>query len=144
MEIKSKHNIYGWKNRFHIKNLNITEDKSWKEIKKKILYSVPVNAKIILENYSVPVIINQYYREYFISSDKKFRITIDRNHKNFSQINRFKPNLSKNSELFNSLVLEVKFDKEDEINLKNLLSDIPIKYGKNSKYINGFRSSYGL
>jgi hypothetical protein len=144
VEIKSKHNIYGWKNRFHIKNLNITEDKSWKEIKKKILYSVPVNAKIILENYSVPVIINQYYREYFISSDKKFRITIDRNHKNFSQINRFKPNLSKNSELFNSLVLEVKFDKEDEINLKNLLSDIPIKYGKNSKYINGFRSSYGL
>ena len=144
IEIKSKYNIYGWKNRFPIKQLNISENKNWKEIKKKLLDSVPENAKIILNNYSMPVIINQYLREYFVSADKKFRITIDRNHKNFSQINRLKPNLSKNSELFNNLVLEVKFNKEEETKIKNLLSDIPIKYSKNSKYINGFRSSYGL
>jgi hypothetical protein len=144
VEIKSKHNIYGWKNKFPIKKLNISENKSWKEIKKKLLDNVPENVKIILQNYSVPIIINQYLREYFVSSDKKFRITIDRNQKNFSQINRLKPNLSKNSELFNNIVLEVKFYKEEENKIKNLLSDIPIKYSKNSKYINGFRSSYGL
>jgi len=43
-----------------------------------------------------------------------------------------------------SLVLEVKFNKKEENQVKDLLNSIPIKYSKNSKYVNAVRISYGL
>jgi len=144
LEIKSKDNIYGWKDRFPVNKIEVSENKSWKEISKRIINGVPNNIKILLKEYSVPVIINQYCRKYFVTSDGKFRVTIDRNQKNYDQLNRSKPNLSKNCELSDNLVLEVKFNKEEETQLQNLLSEIPIKYSKNSKYVNAVKNSYGL
>ena len=144
LEIKNKHNLYGWKNRFPIQDLKISDKGKWKNIIKKLTESVPDNVKILLKRYTVPVVINQYYRSYFVSNDKKFRITVDRYQKSFNQINSSSINISKNCDMSDSLVLEVKFNKKEENQVKDLLNSIPIKYSKNSKYVNAVRISYGL
>ena len=95
----NKHNLYGWKNRFPIQDLKISDKGKWKNIIKKLTESVPDNVKILLKRYTVPVVINQYYRSYFVSNDKKFRITVDRYQKSFNQINSSSINISKNCDM---------------------------------------------
>ena len=144
LEIKNKINKYGWKDRYKIKDLSLLKVNSWKSIVKLISSQVPQNVKYLLNEYRFPVIINQYLREYYISKNKKFRITIDTNIKNFSQFLSSNPNLTKSYSQKNMLILEVKFLKRDENEIKNLLSQIPIRNSKNSKYLNGFNQIYDV
>jgi hypothetical protein len=144
LEIKNKINKYGWKDRYKIKDLSLLKVNSWKSIVKLISSQVPHNVKYLLNEYRFPVIINQYLREYYISKNKKFRITIDTNIKNFSQFLSSNPNLTKSYSEKSMVILEVKFLKRDENEIKNLLSQIPIRNSKNSKYLNGFNQIYDV
>ena len=144
LEIKNKINKYGWKDRYKIKDLSLLKVNSWKSIVKLISSQVPQNVKYLLNEYRFPVIINQYLREYYISKNKKFRITIDTNIKNFSQFLSSNPNLTKSYSEKSMVILEVKFLKRDENEIKNLLSQIPIRNSKNSKYLNGFNQIYDV
>jgi hypothetical protein len=113
-------------------------------IKKKILDSLSPEYKILFNINSEKILINRYRREYFISKNKKIRITLDKDIKIFDQRMAFKkPNLTLKNYTQEYSVVEIKFNKEDKILLNDLDINIPIKASRNSKYINGVRSVLG-
>ena len=144
LEFKFKKNIYGYKKIFKINDLTLNLSSTWREIKNKIQKSLTQEYKIIFDKNSEKILINRYKREYFISKNKKLRVTLDRNIQIFDQ--RFaslKPNYKFKNFTQDYLVIEFKFNKEDKIFLNDLDINIPIKASRNSKYINGVRSILG-
>jgi len=144
LEFKFRKNIYGYKKVFKIKNLTLSLNSKWSEIKNKILNALTPEYKILYNRNSEKILINQYKREYFISKNKKLRITLDKNIKIFDQRFTFqKPNFRFKNYTQDYSVMEFKFNKEDKILLNDLDISVPIKASRNSKYINGVRSILG-
>ena len=144
LEFKFRKNVYGFKKNFKVKDLNINTNSEWKDIKRKITNSLSPEYKILFKFNSEKILINRYKREYFISKNKKIRITLDKNIQIYDQ--RFalkKPNLKLKNYTQNYLVIEFKFNKEDKKFSNDLDINIPIKVSRNSKYINGIRSVVG-
>ena len=145
LEFKFRKNVYGYKKVFKIKNLTLNLNSKWSEIKNKILNALTPEYKILYNRNSEKILINQYKREYFISKNKKLRITLDKNIKIFDQRFTFdKPNFKFKNYTQDYSVMEFKFNKEDKILLNDLDISVPIKASRNSKYINGVRSILGI
>ena len=113
-------------------------------LKIKYLMKIYNDIGIFFKKNDNPQIINQYEREYFKTKNQKFRVTIDRNIKIFDQRKSNIPNISRKTISQNYIVLEIKFDRKSRENIEDLISNIPIRISKNSKYINAFRSIYGI
>ena len=144
LEFKFRKNIYGYKKVFKIKDLTLNMNSKWSDIKNKILNALTPEYKILYNRNSEKILINQYKREYFISRNKKIRITLDKNIKIFDQRFTFdKPNFKFKNYTQDYSVMEFKFNKEDKILLNDLDISVPIKASRNSKYINGVRSIIG-
>ena len=144
LEFKFKKNIYGYKKVFKINNLTLNPNSNWSDIKNKILKTLTPEYKILFNRNSEKILINQYKREYFISKNKKLRVTLDRNIEVFDQRRALvKPNFKFKNFTQDHLVIEFKFNKEDKVFLNDLDINIPIKASRNSKYINGVRSVLG-
>jgi len=144
LEFKFRKNIYGYKKVFKIKDLTLNLNTKWSDIKNKILNALTPEYKILYNRNSEKILINQYKREYFISKNKKLRITLDKNIKIFDQRFTFdKPNFKFKNYTQDYSVMEFKFNKEDKILLNDLDISVPIKASRNSKYINGVRSILG-
>ena len=118
LEFKFKKNIYGYKKVFKINNLTLNPNSNWSDIKNKILKTLTPEYKILFNRNSEKILINQYKREYFISKNKKLRITLDKNIKIFDQRFTFeKPNFKFKNYTQDHLVIEFKFNKEDKLQL---------------------------
>ncbi len=83
-----------------------------------------------------PTILNSYTRKYFLSRDKKFRITID-HHLTFYRIGYNDNNFVNKSVNHKACVLELKYDSEFEKEAKEVGSNFPFSMTKNSKYLEG-------
>lgn len=84
--------------------------------------------------FLTPSIINRYRREYFISKDKRFRITLDDNQiisnpKNTNFIKNLNP-------IDEKVIVEIKFSPEFFKYLNELTNDLNLRLAKNSKYLN--------
>ena len=144
LEFKFKKNIYGFKKIFKINDLTLNLNSNWKDIKNKILKKLTPEYKILFDQNSEKILINRYKREYFISRDKKLRVTLDKNIEIFDQrTSLIKPNFRFKNFTQDHLVIEFKFNKEDKVFLNDLDINIPIKASRNSKYVNGVRSVLG-
>ena len=144
LEFKFKKNIYGFKKIFKINDLTLNLNSNWKDIKNKILKKLTPEYKILFDQNSEKILINRYKREYFISRDKKLRVTLDKNIEIFDQrTSLIKPNFRFKNFTQDHLVIEFKFNKDDKVFLNDLDINIPIKASRNSKYINGVRSVLG-
>ena len=144
MEFKIKRNVFGYKKTYNVKNLIIDEKKDFRYINNKIFNELPQDIGIFFKQNDNPQIINQYEREYFKTKNQKFRVTIDKNIKIFDQRKSNTPNISRKTISQNYIVLEIKFDRKSRKDIEDLISNIPIRISKNSKYINAFRSVYGI
>jgi SPX domain protein involved in polyphosphate accumulation len=96
--------------------------------------------KMKLRNMS-PILLNSYKRKYYLSHDKKVRVTIDFELK-FSKINYFKNYFLQFIENKDTSILEVKYASIDEYKLRNQLDFSPLLLTKSSKYVQGFYSVY--
>ena len=144
LEFKFKRNIFGWKKRFHVENLKINSKIEWKKIVKNITNNLNHETKILYKSNSTPMIINQYLRDYFTSIDKKFRITVDRNHYVWDQRFKKKPNLKNKIKLQPIIIVEFKFDRNMESEMNKLMRGMPIRVSRSSKYINSIRAVTGI
>ena len=126
LEIKNRQNEVGFKNNFEVNSfsfdniLPLTEE---------------VNERckpLILE----PSIQNSYKRAYFGTFDKKFRVTLDWNlsYASLRRTSRFK---SPQYKEYNTIILELKYDKELEKEAHRITQHFPFRRTKNSKYVCG-------
>lgn len=144
LEIKYKKNSLGWKSKLKVKNYIIKEKLNVKDITNHIHNSIDSKFKVLFDNFTFPVILNTYKRNYLISFDKKIRITLDRDHKVFDLRNNSKINLKHYYLMPKNIIMEVKFEKKLKEIANSLLTNIPVRQSKNSKYINSLRCVSGI
>lgn len=84
----------------------------------------------------VPSLYNSYLRRYFLSSDKKFRVTVDTNISSIRlrECKRIDDRFAKNT----PNVLEIKYLLRDDTAADSITSFLPFRLSRNSKYVSGF------
>jgi SPX domain protein involved in polyphosphate accumulation len=136
LEIKRKFGNLGDKQSFELKSFNFNDSITKSKILNIINNSrIPEYIKLKL-CCNKPTLLNRYKRKYFISNDKRFRITID------SEIMYYRINIRNNSfiEKYSDdscTILELKYDKNYENYANSITNSIPFRLTKNSKYVNG-------
>jgi hypothetical protein len=143
VEIKNKRNYFGWKNTYHLTKNPYQKGDTWKRVIENITSDLPKNSKHLLKLNNFPVIINRYYRSYFISMDEKIRVTIDTNQSVYDQRYKPLPNFSNKSNQIDTFVLEVKFDRSEGFIASDFITGLPIRVSRHSKYINAVNSITG-
>ena len=83
-----------------------------------------------------PVLLNCYTRNYFLSADKNFRITID-HHLNYYGIGYTENTFCNRYVDHKTIVLELKYDSSLENDAKEVGNLLPFALTKSSKYLQG-------
>ena len=143
LEIKCKRNAFGWKLRYPVAKAPYEPSADWRGVRQALLEQLPPDGRRTLNANPFPVLINRYYRKYFLSADGKVRATVDTRQAVMDQ--RFKPhpNLTHRANLPHTLVVEFKFDRRDWKLASSVLQGIPLRVSRHSKYINGVRAIQG-
>ena len=84
-----------------------------------------------------PILLNSYRRRYFISLDKKVRITIDFGIENY-KINDISHYLIPFSNNKYKMIMELKYSNKFSTDITSICQYFPFRIQKYSKYINGF------
>jgi len=144
LEFKRKRNQFGWKDRFEIAGNIDLRQCSWQQLRRHVRSGLPDTARELYDRTVLPVLVNRYCRDYYISADRKVRITLDRGLRVFDQRARPAPNLSSESPLAHTMVVETKFAVADRERAQQVLQSLPIRVSKNSKYVRGVLSITGV
>jgi len=140
LELKCRRNYFGWKRRYPVGLMPAHKGDSWKGIRTQIHEQISLEGQKVLEVNPVPVIINRYYRKYFVSKNGKVRITVDLHQAVWDQRYRAHPYFGKKTNIPHTLVVEVKFSRKDREFASRILQGIPVRVSRHSKYINGVRA----
>ncbi|MEK9657759.1 MAG: polyphosphate polymerase domain-containing protein [bacterium] len=136
LEIKSKHGLTGTKQSFLLPSFNFTDQTNIMDIKKLLLQST-IPELIRQELFTLEMtLLNRYERRYFLSFDKKFRVTVD------DSLNYFRIDNNTNiSESFMTVdpntILELKYDYQHDVDAHYISNQFPFRVSRNSKYISG-------
>ena len=90
--------------------------------------------KLRLKQTTNPVLTTHYRREYFVSSDKKIRATVDFNLQSIFLNNLSQIDIVKNFK--NICILEFKYSIGLDKYVRKNLKDITLRLSKNSKFVN--------
>lgn len=137
LEVKCKRNYFGWKLRYKVHNLRYRSKASWNAIRRAMTQQLPPEAKHWLDFNPLPVLINRYTRNYFVSADGKMRATIDRHQEVWDQRFESRPSFNHKGDLPDTLVVEFKFHRDLQKMASRLLQGFPLRVSRHSKYING-------
>jgi hypothetical protein len=140
LEVKRKRNLFGWKLRFDVPGEIWTRDSSWKEIIAAIRSHLPPNGQLWLDHNPLPVILNTYRRDYFVSADGAIRATIDTQQRVCDQRFARKPNIDRAAVLDDTAVVEFKFARSERVRASRMFQGFPLRIGRHSKFMNGMRA----
>lgn len=132
LEIKMRFNEVGIK---HIHHVSAFDLKDLSELTSEV-------NQLTADKCLSPILINSYHRSYWGTKDKKYRLTIDWQMA-FTSI-QDKIQFTAN-EIFdqNAVILELKYDKNLELEADFIAQFIPFRRTKNSKYVNGIQLCLG-
>ncbi len=135
LEFKIREGMLGNKLSFRLKpftvDANLTAEK---------LYAVFQDSDLPLWALEVvlqikPALLNRYSRKYFLSFDKKFRLTLD------DQLNYFSIGTNNNNFIENykseDVIVELKYDYLNDNFAPEVTNRLPFRLTKSSKYVNG-------
>lgn len=89
-----------------------------------------------------PVLINRYQRKYFLSQNKKFRLTLD-SHLSYYRIKSWNSGINRAFNDKDNVVVEIKYNKEDDNSVHEITNLFPFRLTKKSKYVSGiYRINY--
>ena len=140
LEVKCRRNYFGWKHRYTVSEPPYKSGYSLKDIRQALLEQLSPDGKNWLNASPFPIILNRYDRKYFLSWDKKIRITMDTKQAVWDQRFKSSPNFEYQANIPRALVVEIKFDRNDRKLASKILQNIPVRVSRHSKYINGVRA----
>lgn len=144
LELKCKRNFFGWKRRFAVDTTPCAQGDGWRDVMAKLTSQLPQEARAYLHFHPQPAILTRYKRQYFVSGDQKVRATIDTHQSVYDQRYKPYPNTTHRSNIRETLVLEIKFDRDDREFGASLMQGLPIRVSRNSKYVLGMRAAHGF
>jgi hypothetical protein len=89
-----------------------------------------------------PVQLIRYYRMYFRTADRRFRITPDQDVE-YNKIRSLDNHFLERSVDRSQVVLELKYDAQDDAEAERIANGLPFRLTKNSKYVSGIERLYG-
>lgn len=113
---------------------------SWEEIIAGIVEHTAEDCARLLNNLE-PVLINYYWREYYVNAEGDIRLTLDYGMRAFDQAFGFFPNIRFPQPLLNELVIEVKAPSQAHGRVADVLAEFPLRCIDNSKYLNGLATA---
>lgn len=126
LEVKYKENELGGKTIFDLPLFQLSNIKGLEQ---------EVN-RLIPQQFSLQAtLLNSYERSYWGTKDGKFRITIDANLRFHSLLHS--PNFKRYVHKDSVVIVELKYEQEDEKDLQRITRFLPFRLSKNSKYVNG-------
>ncbi len=137
LEINRKRNQYGWKLRYPVKQAPYPAGADWQQIRAALMSQIPVDGRFWLQVACLPVLINRYRRRYFVSADQSIRATIDTDNEVWDQRLKCHPDFETPGNPFSLMIVELKFAREKRQAASDLLSGIPIRVSRCSKYMSG-------
>ena len=142
LEIKRKFGLVGYKKSYSLNSFNFSKNINKTELTKIFQNSkIPSNLKSHLKSYQ-PVLYNNYTRKYYLSGDKKFRITVD-TRLSFYPINSINIFLKRIMDE-NNIILELKYQLADSHKAHLISSQFPFRLSKSSKYVKGIILLYSI
>jgi hypothetical protein len=138
LEIKCKMGLSGKKTGFPLKPLIFDGDFRQRQFMDDLKQNPDIPADHLAPR--TLTLINSYTRRYFITPDSLCRVTIDRSMRFYS----LHQALMGADFCFhdNTVILEVKFEKEYLFEISNLFQSLGYRIGRNSKYVNGVKNIY--
>ncbi len=136
LEIKIKEGLAGAKKYFPLVPFTLDKEFSEKSIRQLVDQSdIPLMMKESLRHF-VPTLLNQYLRIYYLSADRKFRLTLDNNLK-YTRISKYQNHFMRRVTDNRKVVMEVKYDVEYDTEFSRISDFFPFRMTKNSKYVDG-------
>ena len=83
------------------------------------------------------VLLNRYYRHYYVSHDGRFRVTVDSELTFYKVDGAFSNNFVHRQVDHRATVLELKYEVDDEPGAGRVASYFPFRMTRNSKYVQG-------
>ena len=147
LELKHKKNALGTKSVYSLEkgNFKLEDNFNPNDLVQFILsQDIPDTVRSFLK-FLTPVLLNNYLRDYYVSADNKFRITVDYAI-NYNSLEFLQSNLVDSAVTpLNNVIIEVKYDKINCDIADNITSFIPFAITKSSKYVTGsFLTNYWL
>ncbi len=103
---------------------------------------LPIEVENELLTY-YPTLLNRYVREYFISDDRKCRITLDRD-LSFYKIHAGENFFRTTYHISEDVIMEMKYNPEDECIANEIAQYFPFRVTKSSKYVTGVQYLYAI
>jgi SPX domain protein involved in polyphosphate accumulation len=136
LEYKIKKGLLGRKETFDLNPFLLDKNFS-KDVIIKALDRPDIPNRVRNELMSVqPSLLNSYKRNYFLSANKKFRVTVDHD-MSYHRISYGGNNFITRSTEFDRAVMELKYNRENEEEAKQVGAMFPFTLTKNSKYLRG-------
>lgn len=136
LEIKIKDALLGTKESFHLQAFPLNTGNLLDAVMNSLKNS-NLPERVLEEMKAVtPSLVNRYRRTYFIDFSKNYRITVDSEIEYYNVSSKqifFKEKFCE----YNSVILELKYNQENNDKASSISSQLPFRMTKNSKYVNG-------
>jgi len=136
LELKIKNNELGKKLSFPLKGFVLGPDFSFDKLQEVFLQSKLPEWLVEKLKFFQPSLLNSYERKYFISADKKFRITLDKDQV-FYKIKKRDNSFIEKRVCPETFVLEIKYSVKDYDRIYKITDNLPFRLTANSKYVFG-------
>ena len=143
LEIKSKRNRLGFKQSNPIEFEYPLGTIDFRDMVATILDQLSGDAKLRYGLCNVPILGNQYHREYFLGHDGIVRATVDRNLRFFDQRDKSRANFVYHSLAPEISIMEVKTPAAEIHRAEKMLERIELAPSKSSKYVIGVQALLG-
>jgi hypothetical protein len=88
-----------------------------------------------------PVLVNRYLRWYYATPDRRFRVTVDSG-LSFYHLSKLGGQLFHHQQDYHSIVVELKYQREDDPKASRISSAFPFRMTRSSKYTQGIERVY--
>ena len=142
LEVKVKNGIVGSKYKYKLHEFELGRLFQTKTLERVFSQSnLPENINFELSTVD-PTLINTYSRKYYMSSNGKYRVTIDTGLEYFSVQRGFNNIIASSPQ--RGVVIEIKYSVENDENIDRITQLFPFRLTRSSKYVQGVSRSTGL
>ena len=137
LEIKYKQGLLGWKERHNLPDFTLDLENyfNFKGVFERLVNNKSFDLYKLGLQFLIPTLLNRYERTYYLSSDKKYRLTLD-NKMEFYSINPIREYFKIFSDE-EKTVVEFKYDQQYVDGAGGITKNFPFRVSKNSKYVIG-------
>jgi SPX domain protein involved in polyphosphate accumulation len=139
LELKCKRNLLGWKDTYPFGSLSTTKTEFGEQFKERLRVLTREHHQLDFLEELEPCLMTKYERQYFVSADRVFRITIDSNIE-YWPFSRFGPKARNSHKEYDLVIFELKYDENSQ-GINEVLKDFPFRFARSSKYVTGVLST---